>query len=245
MFDLKGKVALVTGATGGIGEEVAKALHAQGATVVLSGRRRELLEKLAAHLGERAYVFPADLSDKAQVEVMIDQVEALSGVVDILVCNAGITKDNIILRMKEDEWQSVIDTNLYATFVLNKNAVKKMVRRRWGRIINITSIVGVTGNPGQSNYAASKAGIIGMSKSIAQEIASRGITVNCVAPGFIKTAMTDVLTEEQKAKILQTIPQGDLGSPQDIAAAVIYLASEEARYVTGQTMHVNGGMLMI
>ncbi len=245
MFNLTGKVALVTGASGGIGEAIAKSLHAQGATVVLSGRRLEQLEKLAKELGERAHTYVADISDKAQVEEMIDKVEALAGKVDILVCNAGITKDNIILRMKEEEWQSVLDTNLYATFVLNKNAVKKMVRRRFGRIINITSIVGVTGNPGQANYAASKAGIIGMGKSIAQEISSRGITINCVAPGFIKTAMTDVLTDDQKTKILQTIPQGDLGTPEDIAAAVVYLASEEARYVTGQTLHVNGGMVMV
>jgi 3-oxoacyl-[acyl-carrier protein] reductase len=245
VFNLTGKVALVTGASGGIGEAIAKSLHAQGATVVLSGRRLEQLEKLAKELGERAHTYVADISDKAQVEEMIDKVEALAGKVDILVCNAGITKDNIILRMKEEEWQSVLDTNLYATFVLNKNAVKKMVRRRFGRIINITSIVGVTGNPGQANYAASKAGIIGMGKSIAQEISSRGITINCVAPGFIKTAMTDVLTDDQKTKILQTIPQGDLGTPEDIAAAVVYLASEEARYVTGQTLHVNGGMVMV
>ena len=245
MFDLTGKTALVTGATGGIGEGIARALHRQGATVILSGRRQEALDALAADLKERVHTYVADLADAPHLSTMIDAVEALAGAVDILVCNAGITKDNIILRMKDEEWQQVIDTNLFSTFSLNKQAVKKMIRRKWGRIINITSIVGVTGNPGQANYAAAKAGIIGMSKSIASEVASRQITINCIAPGFIKTAMTDVLTDDQKAKILHTIPYGELGTPEDIAAAVVYLASQEARYVTGQTIHVNGGMLMV
>lgn len=245
MFDLQGKVALVTGATGGIGEAIAKALHRQGATVVISGRREEVLAGLAQHLKERVHYHVADLSNPEQVASMIDAVEALAGGLDILVCNAGITKDNLILRMKDEEWQQVLETNLSSTFYLNKQAVKKMIRRKWGRIINITSVVGVTGNPGQANYAAAKAGIIAMSKSIAAEVASRQITVNCVAPGFIKTAMTDILTDDQKAQILKNIPYGTLGTPDDIAASVVYLASQEACYVTGQTLHVNGGMVMV
>lgn len=245
MFNLEGKVALVTGATGGIGEAIARRLHLQGATVVISGRRQDALAELAEDLKERVYCYIADISNPEQMAGMIDGAEALAGGIDILVCNAGITKDNLILRMKDDEWKQVLETNLSSTFYLNKQAVKKMIRRKWGRIINITSVVGITGNPGQANYAAAKAGMIAMSKSIASEVASRHITVNCVAPGFIKTAMTDVLSEDQKAQILKNIPYGELGTPDDIAASVLYLASHEARYVTGQTLHVNGGMVMV
>lgn len=245
MFNLEGKIALVTGATGGIGAAIAKNFHAQGATVILTGRRQEVLDQLAKELGERVFTLRADLSNKEEVAGLIDNAAALAGGVDILVCNAGITKDNLALRMKDEEWSDVIDTNLTASFVLIRNALKGMFRKRWGRIINITSVVGVTGNPGQANYAASKAGIIGLSKSIAQEVASRGITLNSIAPGFIKTAMTDVLTDDQKAKILGNIPAGALGTPEDIAAAALFLASNEAGYITGQTLHINGGMAMI
>jgi len=245
MFNLKGKTALVTGATGGIGGAIAKALHRQGASVVLTGRKKEALDALALELGARAFPLVADLADKEQLESLLDKAEELAGGVDILVCNAGITKDNLTLRMKDEEWSDVINTNLSASFILNKAAFKKMMKKRWGRIINITSVVGVTGNPGQANYAASKAGLIGMSKSIAAECASRGITINCVAPGFIKTAMTDALNAAQKEKITSTIPSGKFGLPEDIAAATAYLASEEAGYITGQTLHINGGMVMI
>lgn len=251
MFDLKDKVALVTGASGGIGKAIALALHKQGATVVLSGRREEALKEVAAEmgglfqLGGRAHVVVCDLSDKIQVETLIDKAEEVAGKVDILVCNAGITKDNLVLRMKEDEWDDVINTNLKATFTLNKLAFKKMMKRKWGRIINIASVVGVTGNPGQANYVASKAGIIGMGKAIASEAATRGITVNSIAPGFIKTDMTDALNDAQKEKITSTIPNGKFGLPEDIANATVFLSSEEAGYITGQTIHVNGGMVMI
>jgi 3-oxoacyl-[acyl-carrier protein] reductase len=245
MFSLTGKTALVTGATGGSGRAIAVALHAQGGDVVLSGRNEVKLQALASELGGKAHVLPADLSDKEQVSTLFDKAEELVGKIDVLVCNAGVTKDNLILRMKDDEWQSVIDTNLTSTFMLNKAAFKKMMKRKWGRIINIASVVGVAGNPGQANYVASKAGMIGMSKAVASESASRGITVNCVAPGFIQTPMTDVLTDIQKDKMIQGIPKGTFGLPEDIASAVTFLSSEEAGYITGQTLHVNGGMLMV
>ncbi len=245
MFDLTGKTALVTGASGGIGGAIAKALHAAGATVAIHGTRREALDVLAAELGERVHVLPANLSKPEEVEQLAKDAEAALGSLDILVNNAGITKDGLILRMKDDDWDAVLNVNLTAAFRLTRAAVKGMMKRRHGRIINITSIVGVTGNPGQVNYCASKAGMIGMTKSLAQEVASRNITVNAVAPGFIATAMTDELNDEQKARINGQIPAGRMGSPEEIAAAVLYLASAEAAYVTGQTLHVNGGMAMI
>ena len=245
MFDLTGKKALVTGASGGIGASIARALHAQGATVALSGTRVGPLEELAADLGERAKVVPGNLADAAATEQLAKDAEAALGQVDILVNNAGLTRDQLALRMKDDDWQSVIDVNLTAAFRLSRAVMRGMMKRRWGRIIGITSIVGVTGNPGQANYAASKAGMIGMSKSLAAEVASRGITVNCVAPGFITTAMTDALNGEQKEKLLTNIPAGRMGEPGEIAAGVVYLASEEAAYITGQTLHINGGMAMI
>lgn len=245
MFDLTGKTALVTGASGGIGGAIAKALHAAGATVAIHGTRREALDVLAAELGERVHVLPANLSKPEEVEQLAKDAEAALGSLDILVNNAGITKDGLILRMKDDDWDAVLNVNLTAAFRLTRAAVKGMMKRRHGRVINITSIVGVTGNPGQVNYCASKAGMIGMTKSLAQEVASRNITVNAVAPGFIATAMTDELNDEQKARINSQIPAGRMGSPEEIAAAVLYLASAEAAYVTGQTLHVNGGMAMI
>ena len=245
MFDLTGKNALVTGASGGIGGAVAKALHAAGATVAISGTRKEALDKLAAELGSRVHVVPANLSDAESVEALVPAAEAAMGDLHILVNNAGVTRDNIFMRMKDEEWDQVIAVNLTASFRLMRAAVKGMMRRRAGRIISITSVVGVTGNPGQGNYAASKAGLIGMSKSLAQEVASRGVTVNCVAPGFIATAMTDALNDKQKEAVLGRVPAGKLGASEDIAAAVVYLASDEANYVTGQTLHVNGGMAMI
>lgn len=245
MFDLTGKTALVTGASGGIGGAIARALHARGATIGLHGTRREALDALAAELGERVHVLPANLSDGAAVEQLAKDAETALGSIDILVNNAGLTKDGLVLRMKDEDWQTVLDVNLTAAFRLSRAAVKGQMKRRWGRIINITSIVGVTGNPGQVNYAASKAGMIGMSKALAQEVASRNITVNCVAPGFIASAMTDVLSDEQKAKLNAGIPAGRMGTSEEIAAAVVYLASAEAAYVTGQTLHVNGGMAMI
>ncbi|MEO0035536.1 MAG: hypothetical protein RLZZ501_1559 [Pseudomonadota bacterium] len=245
MFDLNGKTALVTGASGGIGGAIARALHAQGAVVGLHGTRREALDALAAELGGRVHVLPANLSDPAAVEALAKEAEAALGSLDILVNNAGLTRDGLVLRMKDEDWQTVLDVNLTAAFRLCRAVVKGQMKRRFGRIINVTSIVGVTGNPGQVNYAASKAGLIGMSKALAQEVASRGITVNCIAPGFITSAMTDALNDEQKAKLLAGIPLGRMGEVEEIAAAAIYLASAEAGYVTGQTLHVNGGMAMI
>jgi 3-oxoacyl-[acyl-carrier protein] reductase len=245
MFDLTGKTALVTGASGGIGAAIAKALHGAGATLAISGTRIEPLEALAAELGDRVHVLPCNLSDAAAVEALPKQAAEAMGSVDILVNNAGITKDNLFMRMSDEEWASVLDVNLTATMRLCKGVVRGMMKARWGRIVNISSIVGATGNPGQANYAASKAGMVGMSKSIAYEVASRGITVNCVAPGFIATAMTDKLNDEQKEKINVQIPAARMGSPEEIAAAVLYLASNEAGYVTGATLHVNGGMAML
>jgi 3-oxoacyl-[acyl-carrier protein] reductase len=246
MFDLTGMTALVTGASGGIGSAIARSLAAQGATLALSGSNEEKLKAFAAELGGDHKTLVCNLSDAASVDALVPQaVEALGGKIDILVNNAGITRDNLILRMKDEEWSDVISVNLEAAFRLARAAAKPMMKARFGRIISITSIVGVTGNPGQANYAASKAGIIGMSKSLGQELASRGITVNCVAPGFIRSAMTDALNDAQKGAILQKIPAGDLGTGEDIGAAVVYLASREAGYVTGQTLHVNGGMAMI
>jgi len=245
MFDLSGKSALVTGASGGIGGAIAKALHARGATVGLSGTRTEPLETLKAELGERAHVLPADLGDPAAIETLLKSADAALGGIDILINNAGLTRDNLAMRMKDEDWQKVIDVNLTAGFRLARGAMRGMMKKRWGRIIGITSVVGVTGNPGQANYAAAKAGMIGMSKSLAQEVASRGITVNCVAPGFIETQMTGALNDDQKARIMTAIPAGRLGQSDEIAAAVVYLASQEAAYVTGQTIHVNGGMAMI
>jgi 3-oxoacyl-[acyl-carrier protein] reductase len=246
MFDLTGKTALVTGASGGIGGAIAKALHAQGATVVLSGTKVEALEKLASELGGRAYTAACNLSDIASVEALPKAAEtAAGGAIDILVNNAGITKDNLFLRMKDEEWDQVLAVNLTAAFRLSRAVLRGMMKKRWGRIIQITSVVGATGNPGQGNYAAAKAGLVGMSKSLAAEVASRNITVNAIAPGFIATAMTEVLTEDQKKTIAERIPAGRMGLPAEIAAAVIYLASEEAAYVTGETIHINGGMAMI
>ncbi|KXU32085.1 beta-ketoacyl-ACP reductase [Sphingobium sp. 22B] len=246
MFDLTGMTALVTGASGGIGSAIAKALAAQGATLALSGSNEEKLKAFAAELGGDHKTLVCNLGDPAAVDALVGQaVEALGGKLDILVNNAGITRDNLILRMKDEEWSDVIAVNLEAAFRLARAAAKPMMKARFGRIISITSVVGVTGNPGQANYAASKAGIIGMSKSLGQELASRGITVNCVAPGFIRSAMTDALNDAQKGAILARIPAGDLGAGEDIGAAVVYLASKEAGYVTGQTLHVNGGMAMI
>ena len=245
MFNLTGKTALITGASGGIGAAIAKSLHAAGATIAISGTRQAVLEELKAQIGENVHVLPCNLSNAEDVEKLIPSAEAAMGGLDILVNNAGITKDGLAMRMKDEDWQSVIDVNLTSNFRLCRAAMRGMMKKRWGRIINITSIVGVTGNPGQVNYVASKAGIIGMTKSIAQELAARNVTANCVAPGFIATPMTDVLNDKQKEAILGRIPAGRMGGPNDIAAAVIYLASEEAGYVTGQTLHVNGGMAMI
>ena len=245
MFDLTGKTALITGASGGIGAEIARALHGRGATVGLSGTRTEPLEALAAELGERAHVLPCNLSDMTAVEALPKQAAEAMGSVDILVNNAGITRDNLFMRMSDEEWDSVIAVNLSATFKLCKGVMRGMMKARWGRIVNVSSIVGATGNPGQANYAASKAGTVGMSKSLAYEVASRGITVNCVAPGFITTAMTDKLTDDQKDKILAQVPAGRMGDPAEIASAVLYLSSPEAAYVTGATLHVNGGMAML
>jgi 3-oxoacyl-[acyl-carrier protein] reductase len=245
MFDLNGKAALVTGASGGIGGAIARMLHAQGATVTLSGTRADALEQLKATLGERAHVAAAKMDDAADIERLAKDAESAMGRIDILVNNAGITRDNISMRMKDEEWEKVLQVNLTGTFRLTRAAMRGMMKRRFGRVINITSIVGVTGNPGQANYAAAKAGLIGMSKSLAQELASRGITVNCVAPGFIATPMTDVLTDDQKKTILGRVPAARLGTPEEIAAAVVFLASDEAAYVTGQTLHINGGMAMI
>lgn len=244
MFDLSGKCALITGASGGIGGEIAKTLHAAGATVGLSGTRVEPLQALADELGERAHVLPCNLSDAEAVTALPKQAADAMGSVDILVNNAGITRDNLFMRMSEEEWLSVLDVNLTSTMRLCKGAIRGMMKARWGRIINISSVVGSTGNPGQANYAASKAGMVGMSKSLAYEVASRGITVNCVAPGFITTAMTDKLTDDQKSGILTNVPAGRMGEAAEIGAAVLYLASAEAGYMTGATLHVNGGMAM-
>ena len=245
MFDLTGKTALVTGATGGLGGAIAKALQAQGATVALSGTRREILDALAAEIGERTHVLPCNLADKDEVEALVPKADEVMGQLDILVANAGITRDNLFVQLKDDDWDQVIDVNLTSTFRLVRAAVRGMMRRRFGRVIGITSVVGVTGNPGQGNYAASKAGMIGLIKSVGAEYARRGITANCVAPGFIATPMTDKLNEKQREAILSRVPAGRLGTAEDVAAAVVFLASNEANYMTGQTLHVNGGMAMI
>lgn len=245
MFSLEGKTALVTGATGGIGGAIARNLHAQGATVTISGTRQEKLDALAAELGDRVHAIACDLSDGAAVDALPKQASDAMGKLDILVANAGITKDGLLMRMKDEDWDAVLRINLDSYFRLSRAAMRGMMKARHGRIIGITSVVGVMGNPGQANYCASKAGMIGFSKSLAQEVAARGVTVNCVAPGFIASPMTDALNEQQRDAILQKIPAGDLGSGDDIAAAVAYLASDEANYVTGQTLHVNGGMAMI
>ena len=244
MFSLNGKTALVTGASGGIGAAIARALHAQGASVALSGTREDALSALAGELGERAFVCPANLRDPAAPDALVAAAEAQAGPLDILVNNAGFTRDMLALRMKDEDWQSVLDVDLTAPFKLARAAMRGMLRRRAGRIIGIASIVGVTGNAGQANYAAAKAGLIGMTKSLAQEVGSRGITVNIIAPGFVQTAMTDALSEEQKQRLAGSIPLGRLGQPDDIAAAAVYLASNEAAWVTGATLHVNGGMAM-
>jgi len=245
MFDLSGKSALITGASGGIGAEIARVLHRAGANVALSGTRVEPLEALASELGVRSFVLPCNLGDAEAVEALPKAAVAAMGSVDILVNNAGVTKDNLFMRMSDDEWQTVLDINLTSTFRLCRGVLRGMMKARWGRIVNISSIVGATGNPGQGNYAASKAGMVGMSKSLAAEVASRNITVNCVAPGFISTAMTDKLNDEQKARILTQVPAGRMGEPAEIAAAVLYLSSAEAGYVTGATLHINGGMAML
>lgn len=245
MFDLSGKAALVTGASGGIGAAIATALHAQGATVGLSGTRVEPLEALAGELGERAHVLPCNLSDAEAVAALPKDAIGAMGSVDILVNNAGITRDNLFMRMSDEEWASVLQVNLTSAMILSKGVMRGMMKARWGRIVNISSVVGATGNPGQANYAASKAGLVGMSKSLAYEVASRGITVNCVAPGFITTAMTDKLTDDQKAGILTQVPMGRMGEVDEIASAVLYLSSNEAGYTTGTTLHVNGGMAML
>ncbi len=246
MFNLTGKTALVTGATGGIGGAIARALHAQGASVVLSGTREAVLQELATELGERAFVAAANLSDAVSVDGLVGRAEEAAGAgLDILVANAGITKDGLLMRMKDEDFESVLKVNLEGYFRLTRAAMKGMMKRRTGRIIGITSVVGVTGNPGQTNYAASKAGMIGFSKSLAQEVGSRGITVNCIAPGFIASPMTDVLNDQQREGILGRIPAGRLGTGDEIAAAAVYLSSDEAAYVTGQTLHVNGGMAMV
>ncbi|WP_136684592.1 3-oxoacyl-[acyl-carrier-protein] reductase [Falsirhodobacter xinxiangensis] len=245
MFDLTGKTALITGASGGIGAEIARVLHGAGATVGLSGTRIEPLETLAAELGARAFVLPCNLSDAAAVEELPKQAIAAMGSVDILVNNAGITRDGLMMRMSDEDWEQVIDVNLTSTFRLSRGVLRGMMKTRWGRIVNISSIVGTGGNPGQANYAAAKAGIVGMSKSLAAEVATRGVTVNCIAPGFIATAMTDKLNDEQRERLLVKIPAGRMGEVRDIAAAVLYLASDEGGYVTGSTLHVNGGMTMV
>ena len=245
MFDLSGKTALVTGATGALGEAIARALHAQGATVAVSGTRKEVLETLAGSLGERVHVLPCDLGDKDQVEALVPQAEEKMEKVDILVANAGVNKDNLFVQLSDEDWDRVIAINLTATFRLTRAAVTRMMRRRWGRVIGISSVVGFTGNPGQGNYTASKAGMVAMMKSVAWEYARRNVTANCIAPGMIASAMTDKLNEKQRETILSRIPTGKLGSPEQIAAATVFLASEEAAYITGQTIHVNGGMAML
>ena len=244
MFDLSGKTALVTGSTGAIGGAIARALHAQGATVAISGTRKEHLDTLASELGGRVHVLPCDLSDKDAVEALVPAAEAAMQKLDILVANAGVNKDNLFVQLKDEDWDKVIAVNLTATFRLTRAAVQRMMRRRFGRVIGISSIVGFTGNPGQGNYTASKAGLVGMMKSVAAEYAKRNVTANCIAPGIIASAMTDKLNEKQRETIMSRVPAGKLGTPQDIAAAAVYLASDEAHYVTGQTIHVNGGMAM-
>jgi 3-oxoacyl-[acyl-carrier protein] reductase len=245
MFDLTGKTALVTGATGAIGGEIARALHAQGATVAISGTRREALDKLAGGLGERVHVLPCDLADKDAVEALVPGAEEKMEKLDILVANAGVNRDNLFVQLRDEDWDKVIAVNLTATFRLTRAAVKTMMRRRFGRVIGISSVVGFTGNPGQGNYTASKAGIVGMMKSVAAEYAKRNVTANCIAPGLIASAMTERLNDKQREAILARVPAGRLGTPRDVAAAAVYLASDEAAYVTGQTLHVNGGMAMI
>ena len=245
MFDLTGKTALVTGATGAIGDAIARALHKQGAMVAISGTRREALDKLAGELGERVHILPCDLGNAEQVEALVPAAEEAMQKLDILVANAGVNKDNLFVQLKDEDWDKVIAVNLTATFRLTRAAVTRMMRRRWGRIIGISSVVGFTGNPGQGNYTASKAGMVGMLKSVAAEYARRNITANCIAPGIITSAMTNKLNDKQREAIMSRVPMGRLGTPQDIAAASVYLASEEAAYVTGQTIHVNGGMAMI
>jgi 3-oxoacyl-[acyl-carrier protein] reductase len=245
VFDLTGRTALVTGASGGLGGAIARALHSQGASVAISGTRREALEALAAELKDRAHAAPCDLADSGAANALVPAVEAALGSLDILVNNAGVTRDSLFMRMKDADWDAVLAINLTAAFRLSRAALKGMVRRRYGRIINISSVVGVSGNAGQANYAAAKAGIIGMSKSLAAEVASRGITVNCIAPGFIMSPMTDALDEKRREAILASIPMSRLGSGEEIGAAAVYLASSEAAYVTGHTLHVNGGMAMI
>jgi 3-oxoacyl-[acyl-carrier protein] reductase len=245
MFDLTGRTALVTGATGGIGGGIVRALHAQGATVALSGTRRDVLDQLAAELGERTHVLPCNLADKDEVETLVPRAEEAMGQLDILVANAGVTKDNLFVQLRDEDWEQVLAVNLTATFRLARAAVRGMMRRRHGRVIGISSVVAVTGNPGQSNYVAAKAGMIGLMKSIGAEYAKRGVTANCIAPGMIQTAMTDKLNEKQREGILARIPSARLGTPADVAGAAVYLASDEAAYVTGQTLHVNGGMAMI
>src|SRR3569623_1416490 len=245
MFDLTGKTALVTGATGGSGNAIAKALHNQGATVAISGTRREVLDMLAGELKDRGHVLPCNLSDKDQVEALVPAAEKAMGQLDILVSNAGVTRDNLFVQLRDEDWDDVIKVNLTATFRLARAATKLMMRKRFGRIIAITSVVGVTGNPGQGNYTASKAGLIGMIKTLGAEYAKRNVTANCIAPGFIKTPMTDALNDKQRETVLSKVPAARLGTPEDVAAAVVFLASNEAAYITGQTIHVNGGMAMI
>lgn len=245
MFRLDGKKALITGASGGIGGAIARALHAQGAHVILSGTRKEALDAVAQELGDRTTVITCDLSDATSTTELITKIESDLGGLDILVNNAGLTRDGLLMRMKDEDWLKVLEVNLTSAFRLSREAIRGMMKQRWGRIVNMTSVVGVAGNPGQANYVASKAGLIGFSKALAQEVATRGITVNCVAPGFIASAMTDVLNDKIKEKILSSIPQAVMGTPEDIAAGVAYLASNEARYITGQTLHINGGMVMV
>jgi 3-oxoacyl-[acyl-carrier protein] reductase len=245
MFDLQGKTALVTGATGGIGGAIAHQLHACGATIVASGTRAEKLDTLIGELGERCFAVPANLSDPAAPDALVAAAGEATGGVDILINNAGLTRDNLAMRMKDEEWQEVLDVNLSSAFRLSRTVLRGMMKARWGRIVTVTSVVGAMGNPGQTNYAASKAGLTGMTKALAQEVASRGITVNCIAPGFIETPMTDALSDDQKAALLGRIPAGRLGMVDDVAACAVFLASQEASYVTGQTIHVNGGMAMI
>jgi 3-oxoacyl-[acyl-carrier protein] reductase len=245
MFTLSDRKVLVTGASGGIGGAIARAMYAQGATVALAGRNREALDALAVELGDRSHVVVGDLGDTESADAMMSAAADAMGGIEILVNNAGLARDNLAMRIKDEDWQAVIDVNLTATFRLSRAVLRGMMKARWGRIINVTSIVGVTGNPGQTNYAASKAGIIGMSKSMAGEVATRGITVNCIAPGFIATPMTESLSDDQREKLTAAVPVGRLGAPEDVAACAVFLASEEAAYVTGQTLHVNGGMAMI